>query len=345
MMDQRAKYSHKGLLVEFVGDEQECNRRIVRGDVQLLFISPESALGNKTYRAMFLSQIYKDNLVGLIVDEAHCVQTWGDEFRRMFAQVGELRSLFPAGVKVMALTATTTTDTFTIVSRRLSMCDPIIVALPPNKDNITYKVHEKIDLDVFTTMLCCGLNKERMCFPKTIIYVRTYTDCINMYLAIKGKIGDGCTEPPGYPNLAQYRIIDMFTRVLTSDKKEEVISLFSQPGGKLRLIIATSAFGMGIDIPDIHQIIHWGMPASLEEYVQESGRSGRDQSQSVAVVYRVHRMRNTSIHVQEYEANSTVCRRKLLFRRFLMFCEENINVIGCLCCDICAKSCNCSKCI
>ena len=88
-----------------------------------------------------------------------------------------------------------------------------------------------------------------------------------MYLAVQAKIGKGCTEPPGYPNLAQYR--KMFTRVLTPAKKEELVSLFSAKGGKLWLIITTAAFGMGIGVPDMRQIIHWGMPASLEEYVQE----------------------------------------------------------------------------
>ena len=88
------------MLVEFVGGEQEhsSKERILRGEVQLLFISPESAIGNRTYRAMFLSQQYKKNLVGLIVDEAHCVKMWGDELRTVFSQVGELRSLIPAGV-------------------------------------------------------------------------------------------------------------------------------------------------------------------------------------------------------------------------------------------------------
>ena len=114
------------------------------------------------------------------------IKTWGDECRTEFAQVGELRS--PAGVNVMALTATTTTDTFTIISQRLSMFDPVVVALPPNRDNITYQVHEKVDLDELATAVCHDLNARRMCFPKTIIYVRTYTISINMYLAIKMKI-------------------------------------------------------------------------------------------------------------------------------------------------------------
>ena len=98
---------------------------------------------------------------------------------------------------------------------------------------------------------------------------------------------------------------------------------------------------MGIDVPDIMQIIHWGMPASLEEYVQESGRSGRDGSQSVALVYKGNRAKNASALVKQYEANCTVCRRKLLFHGFLMFSERDIRIVGCLCCDICAQSCHC----
>ena len=112
MMDQRTQYSPKGLLVEFVGDDS--SNSILRGDVQLLFVSPESAIGNPVYRNMLLSRPYKDNLVGLIVDEAHCVKLGGDEFRKVFSQVGELRSLLPTGVNIMALKATATTETFQI---------------------------------------------------------------------------------------------------------------------------------------------------------------------------------------------------------------------------------------
>lgn len=199
---------------------------------------------------MFLTPKCKTKLVGLVVDEAHCVRTWGDEFRTVFAQIGELRSLIPAEVNIMALTATTTSSTLTIVSRRLSLDNPVVVALPPNKDNITYNVHEKVDIDDFKNTLCTEIASKRTQFPKTIIYVRTYANCINMYLVIKVKLGDGYTEPPGYPNLGQYRVIDMFTRVLTPAKKEKVVSLFSKKQGNLRLIIATAAFGMGIDVPD-----------------------------------------------------------------------------------------------
>ena len=347
MMDQQSKYREKGLLVEFVGEDQSnwhAKEKILQGEVQLVFISPESAIGNSVYRSMFLSRPYKEKLVAIAVDEAHCVKSWGDEFRTVFSQVGELRSLIPAAVNIIALTATATLDTVNIVSHRLCLKNPTIVALPPYRDNIAYQIRSKVELDMFTTTLCDELASKRLMFPKTIIYVRTYRSCIDVYMAIKGKLGVGFTEPPGYPNLSGYRIIDMFTRVLTTPKKEELMASFSVNGGTLRIVIATTAFGMGVDIPDIRQIIHWGLPATLEEYIQEAGRSGRDGSHSVAIAYEGNRAKNASSLVKEYEANSSLCRRRLLFRGFLMFSEEDIKAVGCMCCDVCGKLCQCSEC-
>ena len=132
MMDQSAKYSPKGLKVEFVGQAQtdlSCKRRVLNGEVQLVFITPENLLNNRTYREMLLTQVYQNNLVALAVDEAHCVKSWGDQFRRAFAHIGDLRSLIPKHVNVLALTATATTETLSVVIERLSMHNVNIVAI------------------------------------------------------------------------------------------------------------------------------------------------------------------------------------------------------------------------
>ena len=84
-------------------------------------------------------------------------------------------------------------------------------------------------------------------------------------------MGDDFTDPPNYPDFNEFRMVELYTRVSKPDKREDVIKLFTLPGGRLRLTIATTAFGMGIDCPDIKRIIHWGLPGHTEEYVQETG--------------------------------------------------------------------------
>ena len=112
----------------------------------------------------------------------------------------------------------------------------------------------------------------------------------------------------------------------------------------LRLVIATTAFGMGIDCPDIRQIIHWGMPSSLEEYVQETGRGGHDGNQSRAILYEGKGGKHASTKVKNYVSNTTHCRRRFLFQEFLLYTEDSIKVSGCSCYDVCRKSCTCETC-
>ena len=119
------------------------------------------------------------------------------------------------------------------------MDHPYLVALPPNRDNISYAILAKVDIDVLTTSLREEFAEKRGAFPKTVIYVRTYSDCSGIYMLMKAKLGLRFTEPPDYPHVSKLRVIDMFTRVLTPDKKEQVLQSFSEKNGVLRLIIAT----------------------------------------------------------------------------------------------------------
>lgn len=173
-------YAPLGLKTEFVGEAQtDCvaRDRVLRGEVQLVFISPESIIGKEVYRKMLLSSQYKEKLVALAVDEAHCVKTWGDQFRKSFSMIGELRSLVPTPVKILAVTATATTETFHVVTQRLSMDNPTIIALPPHRDNIMDRVDPSIDVNNLTDLLRDEFQTKRASFPKTILFVRTYEDC------------------------------------------------------------------------------------------------------------------------------------------------------------------------
>ena len=346
MVDQTVKYKARGLQAEYIGHSQTdvtVRERILKGEVSLVYATPEALIENYRYRSMLLSPVYQEKLVAVVVDEAHTVKLWGDQFRTTFAQIGELRSLIPKTVKIMALTATATAETFQVVKDRLSLVEPFLVAVPPYRDNITYRVNSKLDLDAFVTFLASELLAERTAFKKTIVYVRTYTDCYKIYTLLKQEMGSRFTEPSGYPNITGYRLLDMFSRVQTAAKRDEVLQSFSEIGGKLRLIIATTAFGMGLDCADVRRIFHWGLPSTLEEYVQESGRSGRDGKMAVAILYP-GKQKHASKMVKAYESNSSLCRRRLLFKDFLMYSEKDITVCGCSCCDICEKSCHCVLC-
>ena len=124
--------------------------------------------------------------------------------------------------------------------------------------------------------------------------------------------------------------------------KEAILDCFAKEESVIRIIFATVAFGMGLDIPDISQVIHVGLPTEIELYVQESGRSGRNGQLTKAIL-----LKNTSAHcsqaMREYASNTSECRRMVLFQTFIEF-VRNLQVRGCKCCDICAASCNCGFC-
>ncbi len=339
MIDQQAKFTAMGLKTKFVGEAQSDNAvrmRVLSGDVQLVLITPESLISNDTYRNMLQSTQYREKLVALVVDEAHCVKTWGDQFRRTFAMIGDLRSLLPTGVHIMALTATATSETFHIVSAKLSMHEPTLVAMPPDRGNISYSVRPKTCLDKFTTDIATEVRQKGSGFPKSVIFIRKYRHCSDLYALLLHKLGTHFTDPPGYPNIVKYRLIDMYSRVLTAKKKENVLTSFIEADSTLRLVIATTAFGMGIDCPNIRRIYHFGLPNNLEEYVQETGRAGRDGGDAEAILFQGSGEKHANKSMKLYASNEHECRRTLLFSKFLKFYQQDVKVTGSKCCGICA---------
>lgn len=343
MMDQCTRFNSMGMQAEFVGEAQtnkEAIQRVISGKVSLVFITPESIVENPRYRKMLLSPVYKSNTVALVVDEAHCVKNWGDQFRQTFAKIGDLRSLLPLEVKILALTATATMETYGVAKTRLEMVEPVLISMSPERTNIYYCVCPPIEIEHFVDSL---VGEFAIDFPKTIVFVRTYKDCSNLYLMLLHQLGGMFTFPNGYPNLAEFRRVEMYSRVLTADKRAQVLSSFSDSKSPLQLIISTSAFGMGVDILNIRRIIHWGLPTTIEEYVQEAGRAGRDGEKSMAILYGKGGRHATKC-MKRYAENTSLCRRRLLFEGFLNFYESEIKASGCSCCDICKIKCTCEYC-
>lgn len=180
---------------------------------------------------------------------------------------------------------------------------------------------------------------------KTIIFCRSYNDCSRIYLFFKAMLKEHISDPIGYPNVAKFRLVDMFTACNTSSIKKSILVSFSSPHGKLRIVIATVAFGMGIDCPNVRRIIHWSPPADCESYIQETGRGGRDGETAHAILYYSRKDISFSFmdkSMIDYCQNKEVCRREILFQNF-DYSREN-KPHGCKCCNICATCCKCINC-
>jgi len=268
----------------------------------------------------------------------------GDEFRIAYSEIGTLRSIIPRNINVLALTATATQETLDVVTDRLALKEPVIIGLQPDKNNIKYLVKPCPSVDEICSFLADELVKQRSKMPKTVLFCRTLQHCINIYGTLRRRLGSNITDPAGLPNLLGVRLVDLFTAASKPEMREMVLREFCRADTSLRLIVASSAFGLGVDCPDISRVIHWGAPNTLEDLVQESGRGGRDGRSSQAILYYKVVGRKVRKSIRAYGENRLVCRRTLLFKNFLFNDMKKGLIKACRCCDICEPLCVCSRC-
>lgn len=248
---------------------------------------------------------------------------------------------------MMAVTATASPTTRKEVIRMLGMQKPFMIVRCPDKANIFYSVEEKNGgIEEGFASLVEELREKRMKFEKTIIFCRSYNDCSSIYIYFKDILREDLTDPPCYPNVSKFRLVDMFTACNSAGVKTQILSSFAVANGRLRIVIATVAFGMGIDCPNVRRVIHWSPPSDCEAYIQETGRAGRDGETAYAILYYAKRDISYSFMdkaIIQYCRNTQVCRRVALFKEFDY--SGHIDVTGCKCCDLCAMICECSNCL
>ena len=228
-------------------------------------------------------------------------------------RLGEIRSLLPSNARMLALTATATKSVISSVSLTLGLESPVVIALSPSKANLIYNVGTFIDVEKTFKPLLQRLKADRMVCPRIIIYCHSYRMCADIYVYLSQGMGCAITEPLDAPNIPSFRLIDMFTCVTDQEHKAAIIKLFTKPS-QLRVVIATVAFGLGVDCPDVREIIHVGTPEDVESYIQETGRAGRDGHPALAILLKARTYHQCERSIKDYISNDSQCRRDNLFQ-------------------------------
>lgn len=214
------------------------------------------------------------------------------------------------------------------------------VCVSPNKRNVTYVV-QKIDrktqpMDYFT-WLVEDLQEKRTGTDRVIIYCQTIKQCQQIYSKLVAILGDALfTEKSRNP---QNVLVEMLHSCTDEENKKVILKSFSDPHGDIRVLVATIAFGMGVNCKGVHTTVHVGPSKNLEAYVQESGRAGRDGSPSKAIIiYHGLMMVHVEDDIKKY-VTSTTCRRAVLMQPFGIDLQSEPHHS---CCDVCAMKCTCT---
>jgi len=226
----------------------------IYGKIKFLYLSPERLLSD-----LVRVRISYMNVNLIAIDEAHCISQWGYDFRPPYLQIAKLREIHP-DVPVLALTATATDFVRRDIVDKLEMAEPKVFVKSFARDNLSYVVFNKEDKYKKLIEICRNVK------GTGLVYVRNRRET---------------AEVSNFLNRNQIKA-DFYHAGLERDvrfQKQE-----DWKANKIRIMVATNAFGMGIDKADVRFVVHLDLPESLEAYYQEAGRAGRDEKRSYAVL-------------------------------------------------------------
>jgi len=296
---------------------------ILSGKTKLLYVAPESL--TKEENIEFLKQL---KISFYAVDEAHCISEWGHDFRPEYRRIRPIINEIGAA-PLIALTATATPKVQHDIQKNLGMLDASVFKSSFNRANLYYEVRPKtndVDKDI-------------------IKYIRSQAGKSGIIYCLSRKKVEELSETLRMNGIS---VLPYHAGMDSAQRSQNQDSFLME---KVQVIVATIAFGMGIDKPDVRYVLHYDMPKSLEGYYQETGRGGRDSGEGQCIAFYAYKdldklrkfMQGKPVAEQEIGnqllletqayAESSVCRRKLLLHYFgEEYTEEN-----CGCCDNCMK--------
>ena len=260
IQDQVEQLKDKGIkAVALVGkiSREDLYRQLdncVYGKYKFLYLSPE-----RLQKLAVQERIGQMPVNLIAIDEAHCISQWGHDFRPAYLNCAVLRDIHPT-VNIIALTATATTAVIGDIKEYLQLKDPLVFKDSIIRRNISFKVIYDENKNLRLSELCSSIE------GSAIVYVRTRRMTSEMAGLLKKK---GISATSFHGGMSR------------SDKEEKLKSWI---GNKVQVMVATNAFGMGVDKPDVELVVHYQIPDCIENYYQEAGRAGRDGSKSRAVL-------------------------------------------------------------
>ena len=326
MKDQVDALNSCGVPAAFVNSTQSYDERgivadrVREGELRLLYMAPERLLTDRT-----LAFLRECNVSFVAIDEAHCISEWGHDFRPEYRELDRLKADLP-GVSLHAYTATATPRVRNDIARNLKLDDPKVLVGSFDRPNLTYKVEQRGDLFRQVQQVL-----QRHEGESGIIYCIRRQDVDDMA---------GHLVREGVRALPYHAGMDAGTR-----KKNQDAFIRDETD----IIVATVAFGMGIDKPNVRFVAHTGMPKSLENYQQESGRAGRDGLEAeCCLIYSgsdfhtwkrmlsdldgdAHRAAVQSVSRMYDYCTGVTCRHQSLVQHF----GENYPQANCGACDVC----------
>jgi len=270
MQDQVAHLNQRGVVAaalhSHLSREQSAQvvDQLLGQTLQLLYVSPERAA-----TAGFRRLLGRVNVALVAVDEAHCVSQWGHDFRPDYMRLGELRTVCNA--PVIALTATATPRVLAEVAERLELVQPTVVRGDFRRPNLRFVVRHAASAVHRMLLLRAELDaadlRAKRGQGRAIVYCSTRKTVETVAKALRA-----AGYPVGYYHAGR--------TALARDRAQRSLT-----ASRTRILVATNAFGMGIDMPDVRVIVHYQTPGSLEAYYQEAGRAGRDGEPSRCVMF------------------------------------------------------------